>query len=138
MATSFITKDDVHGFWIKDSLIQVICWGMVNVIDNSADILPDWMDDEFRDYFFNTSQGLFVGFSNLSLDEYIVSKERAVQFTEIITKTKGFFLRKGDYISIDDLNDFQKVKETKRVWVLPLETARVIKILTYLEDVVHP
>ena len=33
MASSFITIDNVHGFWISDSLMQVVCWGIINVID---------------------------------------------------------------------------------------------------------
>jgi hypothetical protein len=33
MASSFITKDEEHGFWINDALMQVACWGLVSAID---------------------------------------------------------------------------------------------------------
>lgn len=137
MASSFITKDKVHGFWISDSLMQVVCWGIVNVIDGTFLNKESWLKDELREHIYNNSQGIFNGFMHLSLDEYLINHERKNLFNEIILDTKKFFLSKGDYIPIKDLNDFQLISETKHEWQSPLETERLIKILKYLEDVVN-
>ena len=138
MASSFITKDNLYGFWVNDSLMQVICWGLVNIID----ITPSndknyWLKNEHRESIYDNSQGIFVGFMNLRLDEFLINQERKKLFQEIIFETKKFFLDKGNYISIKDLNNFQLINETKREWLSPLETKRLIKILNYLDDVVN-
>lgn len=138
MASSFITKDNLYGFWVNDSLMQVICWGLVNIID----ITPSndknyWLKNEHRESIYDNSQGIFVGFMNLRLDEFLINQERKKLFQEIIFETKKFFLDKGNYISVKDLNNFQLINETKREWLSPLETKRLIKILNYLDDVVN-
>jgi hypothetical protein len=139
MATSFISKheDSVHGFWIKDSLMQIICWAFYNVIDDPLIKVPDWMDGEFKEYLYNCSQGLYVGFTTLNLGKYVLSDERVRQFNDLIESAKQYFLRKGDYINTDEINAFQKIAETKREWLSPFETARAIKILDYIEDVIN-
>ncbi|CAN5296715.1 hypothetical protein BH20BAC1_BH20BAC1_19630 [soil metagenome] len=130
MASSFITKDNVYGFWVKDSLMQVICWGIVNVIDNTfSDYKHYWLKNELREHIYNNSQGIFIGFMHLRLDEFLINQERKDLFNEVIYQTKEFFLAKGDYIPIKDLNEFQLIKEAKREWLSPLETKRMIKIL---------
>ena len=136
MASSFITMDDTHGFWIRDSLMQVVCWGLVIVIDE----IPDddfWAKGTFREHIFNNSQGIFVGFMHLLLDEYLITQKRKIDFCQIILNTKRFFLNKGDFIAIKELNDFQMIRDTKATWQSPLETSRVIKILSFLQDVVN-
>ena len=136
MATSFITMDEVHGFWIGDSLMQVVCWGLVNTIDNSKVPEEEWMKGEFREHIYNNSQGLFVGFMHLRLGEFLNSPSRKEAFKNCIERTKKFFFDKGEAIPIEELNDFQLIEETKAKWILPLEVTRVIKVLNYLEDMV--
>jgi len=137
MASSFITKDNVHGFWISDSLMQVVCWGIVNVIDEISSNNNLWLKKELREHSYNNSQGIFIGFMHLRLGEFLINQERKNLFNEIILKTKKFLSNKGEYIPIKDLNDFQLISETKHKWQSPLKTERVIKILNYLEDVVN-
>jgi hypothetical protein len=138
MASSFITKDDTQGFWIQDDLMQVVCWGLVNVIDalHSNDS-NQWLKVDIREHMYDNSQGLFVGFMNLRLAEYLTDQERTRSFLSIIEKTKQFFCSCGDYISPDDLNSFQKISETRHIWITPLATERVIKILQYLDDLIN-
>ena len=137
MASSFITKDNIHGFWVNDSLMQVVCWGLVNVIDRTPSNDKNyWLNNEHREHIYDNSQGIFIGFMNLRLDEFLINLERTNLFKEIILEAKQYFLDKGEYISAKDLNDFQLIGETKREWLSPLETKRIIKILSYLDDVV--
>jgi hypothetical protein len=138
MASSFITKNNLHGFWIDDSIMQVVCWGLVKAID----IVPlndhnYWLKKEQREIIYDNSQGIFIGFMNIHLDEFLINQERKNHFLEIIFETKNIFLKKGEYISIKELNDFQLIKVTSRKWLSSLETKRLVKILNFLEDVVN-
>jgi hypothetical protein len=138
MASSFITKDNIHGFWVNDSLMQVVCWGLVNVIDTTPSNDKNyWLKKEHREHIYDNSQGIFIGFMNLRLDDFLINQERKNIFKEIIFEAKKYFLHKGEYISAKDLNDFQLISESKREWLSPLETKRIIKILSYLNDVVN-
>jgi uncharacterized protein YutD len=96
-----------------------------------------WVKGEFREHTFNNSQGIFIGFMHLRLEKFLVDQERKMLFDEILVEAKNFFSNMGDLVSVEDLNAFQLVKETKRTWLEPLETKRVIKILDYLELVVN-
>ncbi|NJO25406.1 MAG: hypothetical protein HC867_06010 [Bacteroidia bacterium] len=73
---------------------------------------------------------------HLKLNEYLNSKERIQAFKECIDKTKLFFLDKGSFISIDELNAFQLINETKHEWVQPLEVNNLINLLNQLEELV--
>ncbi|MDI9363587.1 MAG: hypothetical protein QM541_01455 [Flavobacterium sp.] len=138
MATSFITKDNVYGFWINDSLMQVICWGLVSIIDEVPPTgLNNWLKTDFREIINDNSQGIFSGFMNLRFDEFLINQERENLFKDILYKTKKFFLSKGDYIPTNELNDFQLVYETKREWLYPLDTKRLIKVLNFILNVVN-
>jgi hypothetical protein len=137
MASSFITKDNIHGFWVNDALMQVVCWGIVNVIDEIPSNDSFWVKGEFREHIFDNSQGIFIGFMNLGLREYLINQERNNLFNEILFEVRCFFKKKGDFIPMNELNDFQLIEETKREWISPLETKRVIKILDYLDDTVN-
>jgi hypothetical protein len=137
MATSFISKGGDHGFWVRDSLLQIVCWGFYNVLDNSAILLPDWMKGEYREYVYHCSQGLFIGFTTLRLEEYLVNPERIHQYNELIQYARDFFLNKGEYISEGEVNGFQMVADTRSNWTKPFETKRAMKILDYIEDVIN-
>ncbi len=138
MASSFITKDNIHGFWIDDSLMQVVCWGIANVIDAiPSNVKNYWLTNDCRERIYDNSQGIFIGFMNLGLDDFLINQERKNLFSEILYRTKEFILARGDYISVDDLNDFQLISEVKREWISPLETKRIIKVLSYIDDVVN-
>jgi hypothetical protein len=137
MSTSFISKDDMHGFWINDALTQIICWGFLGVIEDQSFHGPAWMREEFKKYINNCSLGLFVGFTTLSLKKYIQTEENVEQFNHLIASTKSFFLDKGDFISTEQLNSFQTEKSTRTIWIEPFETKRAIKILDFIEDVVN-
>lgn len=137
MATSFITKDKIHGFWIHDSLMQVACWGIVSVIDMNSLDSESWLKENLREHIFNNSQGIFVGFMHLELEEFLIKPERIQLFNEILDKTKSLFLSKGEGIPLHELNSFQKIQETAHRWISPLPTQRVVKVLTWLEDVVN-
>lgn len=136
MATSFITMNDVNGFWIDDGLMQVVCWGIVCTIDNDYLTNGEWMKDNFREHIFNNSQGIFVGFMHLKLDDFLTSDYRISSFVECIERTKKMFLRFGDLIPVEWLNNFQLIDSTRREWVSPLQTKVVIKVLNSLELVV--
>lgn len=135
MSSSFITKDRIHGFWINDSLMQVACWGLVNVIDQRS-TRENWMD-EFRDHLYNNSQGVFVGFMHLRLGDFLINDHRKQAVVDLVKETEKFFLKKGEYLDKDELNAFQIVTETKALWLSSLETKRMIKILDCLIDLVQ-
>lgn len=138
MASSFITKDNVYGFWINDSLMQVVCWGLVKIIDTTSTNDENfWLKNQHREIIYNNSQGIFIGFMHLDLDEFLITEGQKKLFSDIIFKTKIFFISKGEYITTKDLNDFQSIPETKREWLSPLETKRIIKILNYLDDLIN-
>lgn len=138
MASSFITKDGLHGFWVNDSLLQVVCWGIVKVIDDLPDVKSNfWIKNDFRKHIYNCSQGIFIGFIDLHLDEFITNDNRKELMNSIIDNVNNYFFNKGEFIPIKELNDFQIIKETKRVWVSPLSTQRVLKIIFYLKNLVN-
>ncbi|MGN6419501.1 MAG: hypothetical protein ACTHMC_18520 [Pseudobacter sp.] len=136
MATSFISMNQKQGFWISDSFMQVICWGIVHSIDSCSDVEFAWMKGEFRDHIYHCSQGLFVGFIDLSLDEYLVDDKRKSQMKICIEKTKTFFVSKGEFIPVEELNSFQRVPETKVNWTLPLSTKIPLKGLTFMIEII--
>jgi hypothetical protein len=137
MASSYITKDNVYGFWVDDSLMQVVCWGLVHAIDLTSSMdNKHWLKNEYREVVFDNSQGIFIGFMNLRLDEFLINQERKNDLKEIISETINFFLNKGEYISVEDLNSFQLINETKREWVSPLATKQLIEILNYLDELI--
>jgi hypothetical protein len=133
MATSFITKDDTHGFWIPDSIMQVVCWGMMNAIDGHPDF-PPLVRNEFRKHLFDCSQGYFVGFMYLGFDDYFKNEGDMDVFKDVLVDTENFFRSKGESISVEELNAFQLEEHTRSTWVKPLETKRLINILDYLKD----
>jgi hypothetical protein len=137
MSTTFISFDSENGFWINDALTQVVCWGLVNVIDynNNSDI--SWIRGEYREYLYNCSQGIFVGFTDLRLGDYLINDQRIASFKNLLKQTEDYFIAKGYSIPIDELNSFQLVKETKREWTSPLEVSRILKILEYLKNLVN-
>lgn len=138
MASSFITKDNIHGFWVDDAIMQVACWGIVNVIDNSPSLHKHyWLKTEFRECVYDNMQGIFVGFMDIHLDDFLITEERRNLLNEVVTGANFFFLNKGEFISTDELNSFQLIKETKREWIFPLETKRLIKLLDYIADVIN-
>ena len=139
MASSFIKWEigDTDGFWVKDSLMQVVCWGMINVIDRFDSNDDDWLKIDAREHFYNVSQGIFVGFISLNLDEYLISRERINTFNKIIDETRLLFQGIGEYIDVDTLNDFQKIKETRAVWFSPLETELLIRVLICISAIVN-
>jgi|GEM_PF-5754541 len=133
MATSFISEDYVEGFWVQDELMQVVCWGIVSVIDKLDAAKGVWPNNGFRDYIYDNSQGIFVGFMNLSLEEYLINQNARLCFLKILKDTKSLFLAKGPVLNTYELNAFQLVKETKREWVKPLKVDLVIEVLNSLE-----
>jgi hypothetical protein len=132
MASSFITIDEIHGIWIDDHLMQVVCWGIVKTIDKKVPLL----ERNFRNHLYDISQGLFVGFIDLRLNEYLNDSAKISEFEECLEATKNSFTDKGEFMSMIELNAFQVNPETKREWLQPLRTARVIKILEYLQDLI--
>lgn len=137
MATSFISKDGVHGFWVNDALVQIICWGFLNVIDNPSVESAAWTRTEFRKYIYHCSLGYFVGFTTLSLNKYIQTHENEKEFNSLIEDTKKFFSAKGDLIPAEEINAFQHDESTRRTWLHPFETKRAIKILEYIRKVAN-
>ncbi len=138
MASSFITKDGVHGFWVNDSLLQVVCWGIVKVLDNLPDIKNNyWIKNDFRNHIYNCSQGIFIGFIDLHLDEFITNEVRKEMMNSIIDEVNKDFLMKGEFISIKELNNFQLIKETRREWITPLPTERILKVIFYLKNLIN-
>ena len=45
MATSFVSKDKLHGFWVNDALMQIIYWGFIKVIEDPSFDCPTWMKE---------------------------------------------------------------------------------------------
>lgn len=136
MATSFITMDHEQGFWVNDAYTQVVCWGIVHSIDNLSESEFYWMKGNFREHLFHCSQGVFIGFINLGLDEYLINDERKIQMKRCIEKTKTFFRSKGDTIPVGELNAFQLVSETKVNWTKPLSITIPLKMLRYIDMII--
>lgn len=136
MASSFITKDNIYGFWLHDSLIQVVSWVMVNVVDQNFLKDRPWLR-EFRDDLFNNSQGMFVGFMSLRLNDFIITPERKQLYADIINEAKKFVRERGNFFSPDDLNSFQLIQDTKHEWTSTLPTKEVIKIFEIIEDLIN-
>jgi hypothetical protein len=139
MATSFISlsHDSPYGFWIHDALLQILCWGLGNVIDGLEDEDVQWAKGEYRAYLFYASQGYFVGFTTLRFDEHLVDDQRKNTFKKLLEKTKAFFTAKGEYLPVDELNAFQLEPNTRRTWVSDLKTSRILKVLDFTQMVVE-
>lgn len=135
MATSFITRDGKHGFWIQDHLMQVVCWGILIGFDKNPEYKQNF-DQEFLETIYSNSQGFFIGFMHLRLEDFVYSEERERDFLFILTQAKSFFSSRGDYLSIGELNSFQVHSDTRREWVKPLETRKVIGVLDVLIKII--
>jgi hypothetical protein len=55
----------------------------------------------------------------------------------MIKKMRLFFASKGDFISTEELNAYQKSNDTKLTWSVPIETKRLFRVLDFLADVVN-
>lgn len=138
MGSSFITKDEINGFWVRDSIMCVACWGLVETIDDMSLSRENfWLKVEFRDLIFNNSQGIFVGWMHLRLNKFLTNKSRVILFTEIISKTREFFLDKGEFIPLKELNSFQFILNAKINWGAPIKVSYVNTVLRLLYDVVN-
>lgn len=138
MATSFITKNDKYGFWIADSLMQIVCWGILKTIDsNEFPKNEDWLKVDFRELAYNNAQGYFNGFMYLDLHKFLIDQERISIFNKVIVDTKVFFLQKGDTFSPEEFEKFKTDSKLRRNWSEPIETKRLLNILDYLSDVVN-
>ena len=74
---------------------------------------------------------------HLRLNEFFSCEEHKNKFNGIILAAKELFNNKGDSIAIEELNEFQLINETRHIWLSPLSTKKVIKVLDYLHLVVN-
>jgi len=141
MATSFITKDNKHGFWIHDSVFGLVCMLLHDVIEiDFKGESEEWVKDIqiLLDY---NAKGYFHSFMHLKLDELLNDEKRKKKFTAICEKTKKYIRTKYDhYIPSDELTSWYtngKISYNLGKGNYQFETNRLIKTLNYLEDVVN-
>jgi hypothetical protein len=97
----------------------------------------EWTKGDFRALLFDNSQGVFSGFMHLRLNDFLIDEKRTDVFKGILVETMQSFENKGAYILLEELNSFQKILETKHIWVEALDVSRPIKALQFLSKVVE-
>ncbi|GAO42308.1 hypothetical protein [Flavihumibacter petaseus] len=137
MATSFVSVDYHFGFWIHDADHEVFCWALVEVIDNNAGQNFDWLKGSIRDHIYYCSQGFFVGFLTIGMDDFIGNAEDIQKFDIVLKEVEAFFKSKGDVIGVDELNSFQKTENTRHYWFSPLEVVKALKLVSLYREVIH-
>lgn len=144
MPRSFICFDNKNmssndkGFWINDHLLQIVCWYIVETIDRQSQIKEIWLKKDLRDHFYNNAIGMFNGFMHLNFSEYLANNDQKKIFDNILIDTKKLVFQKGEAISINELNQIERNKdiELRSEWQSPFETARIIKIIDALEQLI--
>ena len=73
---------------------------------------------------------------HLDLDVFLTDEEQKSFFLKILDLTEQYLNTKGKEISVEELNSFPQIEELQSRWTCPIETARVVKIISYLKQVV--
>lgn len=138
MASSFISKDDVHGFWIYDDIFQVVCRYIELVI---IKFFPEMTGDEWIDNLLElldkNAKGLFHSYMHLNLDEFITNDIKRDIFNSFLEEAKVYISKKGEFIPLTELTVFYKEGKIDYEWKTPIKAERLIKVLNYLQDVVN-
>lgn len=137
MASSFITKDNKHGFWIYDNLFQITCRLLCIVIEkNFITKSEDWVK-KLHLLLDKNAKGFFHSYMHLDLDEFVINDFRKSFINQIIGITKEYIEDNGECITIDQLRSWHESGEIEYEWSSPIGKDRLKKILTFLGDVVN-
>ena len=138
MASSFISKDNKFGFWIHDSIFQVACRVLYNVINSGFNnVQSEVWTDRLKTLLDNNSKGLYHSYMHLELDELIINEERKIVFSNFCKQSIESALLFGDVIELKILNEWYDMKLIAYHWVSSLETSRLIKVFGFLDDLIN-
>lgn len=135
MASSFVTfdvkiDDNSIGFWIHDSLFEVVCAHMLLVIRQESIDIPGWLK-EMEELIKDNSLGYFQSFMHIDFDVYLADNDRKGTFLGIIDKAKQKLSGK-ESLTTEEL-DSLLTGNIARKWTYPLTVSRLIKAFIYLE-----
>lgn len=137
MASSFITKDSKHGFWIHDSIFQVVSRLIYRVIEKEYINETDSWIGEIQSLLDKNAKGIFHSYMHLNLDKLLSENDRVKKMTNICESTKGHVAQYGQHISSVELGEWFRSGEIGYQWNHPIETDRIVKVIQYLEDVIN-
>jgi hypothetical protein len=132
MASSFVSFDNIIGFWVSDSLLEITCSYIVKIIDEKSDEKPEWLLN-MQNLLKENSEGLYPSYMHLGLSDYLNTEERKKYFLEILQLVRRALQKKGDRIEPEELNSFVVNEELQGLWSQPLETSLILKLINFLE-----
>lgn len=131
MASSFISFDNQIGFWINDSLFEITCAYIKNALEEyDKDEL--WLK-EMKGLIYENSIGLYPSYMHLGLSEFMTSSERKIIFLEILELTEQHLRKKGEEISVDELNSFIVDQSLQSKWTEPLEARLILRAIEFVQ-----
>jgi hypothetical protein len=135
MASNFVSyRDNNVGFWISDSLLEVVCSYIIKVIESEKNN-PEWLS-EMSVLLKKNSEGHYPSHMHLRLSDYLVDDIRKNKFLGILDSVENLLKEKGDYIKVDELNGFIVNEDLQSKWNAPLETFLLLRTVTFLKDLV--
>jgi hypothetical protein len=138
MASSFISKDNIYGFWVNDSIFQVVCRFLFIVISKqkSKNEKEIWVDELLK-LLDNNAKGFYHSYMHLDFDDILKSDIIKNKFKEFCILTQNELFEMGEFISNNDLILWYNREEIGYKWVSPLGTKRIIKVIDYLQDIIN-
>ncbi len=118
MPSSFVTLDfDIDkpiGFWVSDTLFEVVCAYIVLEIEELPQGIAAWVS-EMKELIRFNSLGYFPSYMHLDFQKYLINQERTELFLKVIGKTKLRVERGHDTISGQELISLMKGNEDS-IW----------------------
>lgn len=135
MASSFVSyRNNNVGFWISDSLLEVVCTYIVKVIKTEKNN-SEWLS-EMSVLLKKNSEGHYPSHMHLGLSEYLADDIKKDKFLEILDSVENLLKGKGDYIEVDELNSFIVNEDLQSRWNAPLEAFLLLRTVTFLKDLI--
>lgn len=137
MASSFISKDNKYGFWIRDSVFQIACRCLCSAIENESFDEKDrkWVDEFFILLDLN-AKGIFHSYMHLDLDEVLIDQDRKPILSKICIQAEKYAKEKGEFIPVALLKDWYDNEKISYKWDSSFEVSRLVKVFNYLRDLI--
>ncbi len=134
MGHSFINFQE-KGYWIPDAIVALIAKYMLVILEKEEQ--PEWLM-KYREILVEVSFDDHPGWQDLQLDEHLTSQEKINDFVFLLKSLCIFLKRKGSYIDVDELNEYEKMYigvYGARLWTKPVDIDKLIAVINHIENV---
>jgi len=131
MATTYINYKDDNGFWIDEIYMELVFEYVLQMLKSEQKLIH-FSSELIEDLEFD-SRGCSRGYLILDWKYILNTHEDKLFMIDLLKNTIGIVKRKGEFISVSELNQYEKGKGINgQKWPKPLKTSEIIKILDTL------